>query len=371
MQRELETAAPPPGDERSAVPGWLVRWAAVAWRLLAIAAVVGVALYVLEHLRVVVVPLAFALFFTALLYPLAARLKDRGLAPALASGVVMVLVIGAIAGVLALAGVGIAEQSEDLADAAAQGWNDLSAWISETFGIEISQIRSAVESAGSASGGIGTALLGGATTVVEIVIGTLLVFVILFFFLKDGPRLFDWAVEHLEEGRRTTARGLGAVVWRQLGGFARGQTFIAAFNAVATAIALLVIGVPLVLPLTLLTFLGGFIPLVGPVVAGVFAGLVALADGGVAPMLWVIAAAIAIQQAEGNLLEPLVLGRVLRLHPLVVLLAVVTGGVVGGIAGAFVAAPIAASAAAAGSYLRNRASDGETSTPLGRRPDVQ
>jgi predicted PurR-regulated permease PerM len=196
--------------------------------------------------------------------------------------------------------------------------------------------------------------------VLEIAIGTLLVLVMLFFFLKDGPRLFDWAVRQLEERRRKTARELGAVVWRQLGAFARGQTFIAAFDAVATAIALVVIGVPLVLPLTLLTFLGGFIPLVGPVVAAIFAGLVALADGGVAPMLWVIAAEIAIQQAEGNLLEPLVLGRVLRLHPLVVLLAVVTGGVVGGIAGAFVAAPIAASAAAAGSFLRSRARDGET-----------
>jgi predicted PurR-regulated permease PerM len=213
-------------------------------------------------------------------------------------------------------------------------------------------VHSAFESAGVTGDGIGEALLGGARSALEIAVGALLALVILFFFLKDGPRMFAWAVEHLEGERRDTARELGLVVWGQLSAFARGQTFIAAFDAAATAIALLVIGVPLVVPLTLVTFLGGFIPLVGPVVAAVAAGLVALASGGAGDMLWVIAAEVAIQQAEGNLLEPLVLGRVLRLHPIVVLLAVVTGGVVGGIAGAFVAAPIAASAVAAGAFLR-------------------
>jgi predicted PurR-regulated permease PerM len=182
----------------------------------------------------------------------------------------------------------------------------------------------------------------------------LLALVILFFLLKDGPAMVAWALSHFEGERRVTVEELANVVWAQVSAFARGQTFIAAFDAVATAVALLVIGVPLVVPLTLLTFLGGFIPLVGPIVAAVVAGLVALADGGPAAALWVVLAEVAIQQAEGNLLEPLVLGRVLRLHPLVILLAVVTGGVVGGIAGAFVAAPIAAASIAAGSYFRAR-----------------
>jgi predicted PurR-regulated permease PerM len=342
---------------RPVVPLWLQQAAALGWRALVIAGAIVALLFLLDLMRVVVVPIAFALFFTALLYPAAGWLKARGLAPALAAGSVVALVIAAIAGIVALAGVGIADQSEELVDAVRRGWDDVSAWISRTFPVSLEDVRSVVEGAGSGGGGLSASLVGGAVTAAEIIVGSLLTFVMLFFFLKDGPAMFDWTIERVGEARRSSARELGVVMWTQVAAFARGQAIIAAVDAAATAVALLIIGVPLVIPLTLLTLVGGFIPLVGPIVAGVVAGLVALADGGFTEAVWVVLAALVIQQAEGNLLEPIILGRVLHLHPLVVLVAVVTGGVIGGIAGAFVAAPITAAIVAAISFLRRRSDD--------------
>ena len=137
-----------------------------------------------------------------------------------------------------------------------------------------------------------------------------------------------------------------------MGAYVRGTALIALVDAVLIGIALLLIGVPLVPALMVLTFFGAFLPLVGAVAAGVVAALVALVSGGPLDALLVVGAVTIIQQVEGDVLQPVVLGRAVKLHPVVVLLALTSGAVIAGIAGAFLAVPTTAVATAIGGYAR-------------------
>jgi predicted PurR-regulated permease PerM len=324
----------------------------VAWRLLVVAAALWVAILVLGRLRLVTVPVAFALFFTALLEPAATWLKERRIPPAAAAGLVLFSSLSAVVGVVALAGVRFVSQSRELGDAFVRGWDRLVAWIADAFPVSEEQIRAAVGSFRDSLGDdVGRLVFGGASTAAQVLGMAALTVLVTFFLLKDGDRMARWIAERTPADRRDELREVGAATWSRVSSFARGQALIAVVDAALTAVALVVIGVPAVLTLTLLTLLGGFVPLAGPVVAGAAAALVAFSAGGLADALWVVAAAVAIQQAEGNVLQPLVQGRAVRLHPLVVLLAVATGGVVGGLVGAFVAVPVAAGAVAVAGHL--------------------
>ena len=172
----------------------------------------------------------------------------------------------------------------------------------------------------------------------------MLAIVLLFFFVKDGPAIWAWLVRqwparwgpHIDEaGRRS---------WTVLGGYLRGTAIIGLVDAILIGIALALIGVPFVLPLSMLTFLGGFLPLIGASVAGIIAALVALVSGGVvdALLVLVLGVIIVIQQVEGDLLAPYILGKALQLHAVAILLSLTAGAAFAGIVGAFLAVPVAA-----------------------------
>jgi len=192
----------------------------------------------------------------------------------------------------------------------------------------------------------------GATVAAELLTGLLLAVVVLFFLLKDGRRIWAWLLDLLPAGRRRDAREIGERAWTTLGGYLRGVTLVALFDAVFIGLALLLIGVPLVLPLAVLTFVGAFVPIVGAFVAGIAAVLVALVALGPVSALLVGVAVIVVQQLEGNFFQPVVVGRSVNLHPIVILLAVTAGTVVAGIVGAVVATPLVAVGAAALRYVR-------------------
>ncbi len=147
---------------------------------------------------------------------------------------------------------------------------------------------------------------------------------------------------------------MSGLLWWTLGAYFRAQMLVALVDAVAIGIGLVVLGVPLALPLAVLVFLGGFFPIVGAFVSGFVAVLVALADQGIGTALLVLGLVVLVQQAEGNLLEPLILSPVLRLHPFAVILAVTAGAVTSGVLGAFLAVPMAAIPARVVDYLRGR-----------------
>jgi hypothetical protein len=203
----------------------------------------------------------------------------------------------------------------------------------------------------------------------------LLVLALTFFFVRDGSGMVRSAFSLLPPRRRRLAFAASDRAWRTLSQWVRGTVLVALIDAVGIGVGLMVLGVPLALPLALLTFLGAFVPVIGALVAGVVAVLVAWATVGTRDALITLGIVLAVQQVEGNILQPMVMGRVLPLHPAVLLLAVTAGAVVGGVAGAFVAVPLLATVTAGtqaflaeGRKLRARAgAAGDTGRP-GRGP---
>ena len=222
-------------------------------------------------------------------------------------------------------------------------------------------------------GDIAGGIAGGAYIAVEVVAGLLLTLVLAFFFLKDGEKIWPWLVGLFPPRARGRADDVGRIAWATLGGYLRGVVLIAFVDAVFIGLALWLIGVPLVLPLTLLTFIGGFFPIVGAFSAGAAATLVALVTGGVTDALLVLAATIGVQQLESHLLQPVVMSRAVKMHPIGVLLAVATGAVVWGIVGAALAVPLAAVIARSASHLRSGPDEAlvapDPAPPPGTDPD--
>jgi predicted PurR-regulated permease PerM len=341
-----------------AVPYQLQVAAAIAWRFLVVAAAVAVVALALARLIVVVLPVVLALFLAAVLDPPARWLRRRRFPPALAALSLVAASILLVAAVVAVVAPRAADDVGALGANVEAGIETVTTWLLEGP-LEVSEDElerwqeRGVDELRSRTGTIAGGALGGAYLVVELVAGLLLAVVVLFFFLKDGDRIWPWVVRLFPERARRDVDEVGRIAWRTLGRYLRGVSVVAFVDAVFIGLALWLIGVPLVVPLALLTFVGGFFPLVGAITAGAAAALVALVTGGVVDALLVVAAAILVQQLEGNLLQPFIVGRAVRLHPVAVILAVAVGAVVWGIPGAFLAVPVAAVASQAASHLRS------------------
>lgn len=344
---------------RAPVPPLLDWLAAVALRVAVLGAFVVLVVFVLARLRLVVLPPLFALVLATFLEPPGAWLKRRGLPPALAA----FLVMGAALGVLVALGMlivpAVAAELGELGRSIRQGFEEVERWLRrEPLGLSKEQLESytdrALDRIGSGGGKLTSGVLAGAVLAVELVSALLLTFVITFFYVKDGDRLLRFFLGFVREHRRDDARAIGRRTWTAVGGYVRGAAINGLAEGVLVAIALAVIGVPLVLPLAVLTFFGGFFPIVGAIAAGVVATLVALVAGGPGTALLVAALYTGVQQLQSNVLEPIVLGHAVQLHPLVILLSLTAGAVLGGIVGAFLAVPVTAVVVAAVDEARRR-----------------
>lgn len=345
----------------------------VAWRALVLVAAVALLFWGAAQILVVVIPVIVALLLATVLVPLTAWLERRRVPDALAAVLSLLLFVGLVGGFLSVLVPQVAAQAGDLRGSLDEGIQQVTATATGRFGISQQQIDAGIASAldqlqGQAAA-IGGGLLTGAAVAAEFITGLLLLLVLLFFVMKDRAQLCDWFVARTPAQHRDTVRSLGARAWETLGGFVRGQATIAAVDAVGIGIGLLVIGVPLALPLTVLVFLGAFVPIVGAFASGGVAVLVALVTNGPVDAVLVLGVVVAVQQLEGNLLEPVVLGRAVPLHPIVVLLAVAAGTVLGGILGAFLAVPLAALVSALGNEWRLlRGEPGATPSRRVRQP---
>ncbi|MCU1676099.1 MAG: hypothetical protein JWM93_857, partial [Frankiales bacterium] len=226
--------------------------------------------------------------------------------------------------------------------------------------------KAAFESAraSGSSSGVGTTALHGAVTVAELIVMTLLTLFFTFFLTKDGGRLGATAMRVFGAHHRPQVRPALERAWFTASRYMRGVAIVAAFDAVATGIALWIIGIPLIGPLVVITFIGSLIPLVGPITAGAVSALVALANGSPTDAILIVLACVVIQQVEGHVLQPLILGRVLNLHPIVIAGSVAVGSIVGGIPGAFLAVPMVAVASVVLYELRQTAEDEEAEAPV-------
>jgi putative heme transporter len=343
--------------QRPDVPPALRRLAAWSWRLLVILTAAGLLLYLLIQLKVIVVPVIVALFLATLLVPLVHWLERRGWRhlPAVLAvfGGAVLLLVAIVAGLVPL----IAGELGALRQRADEGVAEVQAFIaSRPFGLTEADLNRYLDQARQrlteSSSGLTRGAVAGVTVVGELITGLILSLFLTFFFVKDSGRFTRWILDFAGRHREGHLREIGTRSATAVSGYLRGQAAVGAVDAIFIGIGLAILGVPLVVPLAFLTFVAAFLPLVGAVVAGVLAALVALVTKGVTTALIVVGITVLVQQLEGHLLAPLLLGRAVALHPVVIILALAAGAILGGIIGAFLAVPIAAVVTAVGTYLR-------------------
>jgi predicted PurR-regulated permease PerM len=341
------------------VPGWLERAAGWAWRLLILGALVYVLFRVVGMLRLVVLPCAAALLLTALLQPLTQRLRRLGMPALGATWCTLLAALAVLAGVAAIAATRTSADYQRLVTDLGATSNELQRWLAgapfhlHRAGLTQLSNRLLTFLKEHQTAVAGTVLSGG-RIVLDVLAGMGLTLFVTFFLLKDGERIWEWLTDFLGHGARARARGAGAAAWLALTWYIRGTVAVAAIHAVVIGFALWVLGVPLLVPLMILVFLAAFIPLVGILVAGTLAVAVTLGTRGWVAALVLVAVFIVENQLESHLLQPLVVGRMVRFHPLAIILVLAVGGVAGGIAGAVVAVPLAAALFRAIPYLLGR-----------------
>lgn len=340
--REGRSRTEPAGPSQALV--W--RAGRTGWALLGLAVVLGLLGFLLSQLVLVVVPLILALFPATLLVPVTDWLKSKGVPAALAAaGSILggLLVVGAVVGAMIPL---VISDLPELTESAAEGVEEVQQQLEDgVFGFEfegIDQLLDAAQEQMGEAGELAGQALSTAVVAFETVAGLLLLFVFLFFYLKDGRRLAAGVIATLPAHLHARTGEAAQRAWDTLGAYFRGQLLVALADAVAIGIGLLILGVPLAVPLAVLVFFGGLFPIIGAVITGALAVLVAAADGGLVVGLIVLAIVLAVQQLESNVLEPLILGQAIALHPMVVLVAITTGTVTLGVFGAFISVPIAA-----------------------------
>jgi predicted PurR-regulated permease PerM len=320
--------------------------AAWAWRLLVLAAAAYGLFIVIGMLKLVLIPVGIALLLAALLSPAAAWLRARGVPNSLAVVMVMIAGLAAVGGVLTIVIQSVIAALPDLTTQVQAGINQIRDWLVRAFSVSQTQIDDAVKQLSDAltnnQSSLTSGFLNTATTVSHVVAGFFLVLFSTFFFLKDGRNIWSFLVNLLPRPARQPVSEAGGYSWSTLISYVRATVLVAFVDAVGIGLAVFVIRVPLALPLAALVFLGAFIPVVGATLSGAVAVLVALVTTGPVAALLVLIAVIAVQQLEGHVLQPLLLGRAVALHPLGVIIALSAGVVIGGVIGALIAVPIVA-----------------------------
>jgi predicted PurR-regulated permease PerM len=357
------TEAPQPSDRRAARLKKGVRVVAVfSAELLLIAGAVVVLGWVLGKFWVILLPVVLGLLFTTVLWPPTRFLRRHRWPPALAAAVVLVGFLAVFGGLVALIAPQVADQAGSLADQTVRALDDVQKWLQgPPLNIGEDQIGSAVDNVIGRLQQNATSIAGyaltTATTIGNGVINLVLALVLTFFFLKDGPRWVPWLCAQTGPRAAPHVAALSQKSWSTLSEFIRQQAFVGFIDALFIGIGLLVLGVPLVIPLAVLTFLGAFIPIIGAFVAGAFAVLIALVSEGFTDALIVLIIVVAVQQLEGNVLQPIIQGRGFNLHAGVVILAVTAGSSLAGIIGAFLSVPVAALVAVVYRYVRDQLDD--------------
>ena len=339
------------------MPGWLQRAAGWSWRLLLIGIVIYLAFRVASVLRLVVLPCVAALLLTALLQPLASRLRRAGLPALAATWCALLLAVAVLAGAGTLAATRATADYPTLVNELRHTTDQLQVYLAgPPFHLRHAGLQS-LANRGLAylkqhQALVAGTVVSGGKIFLEILAGLVLMLFVTFFLLKDGDRIWAWLTGLLAPERRQRTHLAGAAAWQALVYYVRGTMTVAAIHAIVIGFALWVIGVPLLVPLVILVFLAAFVPLVGILVAGALAVAVTLGTKGWIAALVLVVIFILENQLESHLLQPLVVGRMVRLHPLAVILVLAVGGVVAGIPGAIVAVPVTAALVRAAPYLR-------------------
>ena len=314
-------------------------------QILLVLTLASIVVFALIQLRIAVIPLLLAIIIASAFSPVITWMRNRGL-PAIAAAWITLLgsllIFGGIITAIVFA---VRSQWSELWQQAQVGFDKLLVFIEglplPVDTIDFSELRQqAIDFVTSAQ--FGTGALTGVVAVGEFVTGFILFLVILFFFLKDGDRIWAFFLRPFDGARKARGERVGRTAVTTLGGYIRGTSIIALVDAVAIGVALAILQVPLALPLAVIVFIAAFIPLVGATVAGALATLVALVANDVTTAIIVLIVVVLVNQLEGNFLQPVVMAQSLKLHPLVILFALSAGAILGGVVGAVLSVPIAA-----------------------------
>lgn len=323
----------------------LGRLATRALQLILVLVVVAAIVYAMTQLTVVIIPVIVALIFASAFEPAMSWMRRKGVPSVVATIIALVALFGVLGGVIALIVNAVQHQWRDLYEQAREGVDQVIDWVATLpfapTDEQISDWRDQIIDF-LTSAQFGSGALAGVGAAANFVTGLVLMLVVLFFFLKDGPRIWEFLLRPFEGEQYARGKRIGRKSVDTMGGYVRGTATVAFVDALGIGIVLAVLQVPLALPLAVLVFLLAFIPIVGATVAGALATLVALVANDLVSAIIVLAAVIVVNQLEGNFLQPVVMGRSLKLHALVILIALTIGTVLGGIIGAVLSVPVAA-----------------------------
>ncbi|GLZ33068.1 AI-2E family transporter [Lentzea sp. NBRC 105346] len=334
-------------DISNRVPRLLRVSAALSWRFVVVIAALYVVAYVLGYLATIVIPVAIALLLAALLSPAVQQLTDWRVPRGVATTIVLIGGLGIVGGVLTFVITEFTRGLPELQTQVAASLDQIQKWLHDgPLQLSDVQLQSYLDNVVKTIKENQSAITSGAlttfATIGEALTGFLLALFTLIFFLHDGDGIWRFMMRAVPGDVRDRADVAGRRGFASLVSYVRATAAVAVVDAVGVGIGLAIIGVPLVVPLSTLVFLGAFIPIIGAVVTGAVAVLIALVAKGPLAALIVLAVLIGVMQLESHVLQPLLLGRAVKLHPLAVVLAIAAGLVVGGIAGALLAVPLLA-----------------------------
>jgi putative heme transporter len=359
-QAESAAATTNTAEVSVSVPRGLQVAAAWSWRVILVVILLWGIVWMARYLSEVLIPVAVAILLTALMLPVADALKKGrwGLPRAAATAVTVIGAVAAIVGVLIVIGGQIAGQGPELSANVVNGFNRLSDWLnngpltrwlrdgplhlspawldSSTW---VSRITEFLRTSGST---IATYAAELGAQVGHFLAGLALALFALFYFIYDGRGIFTFLLKFIPRGSRDRVDQAALKGWRSLSSYVRATILVALFDSIGVLIVALILGVPVAPALAALVFLGAFVPIVGALVSGFVAVLVALVALGWVQALIMLGGVILVMQVEGHVLQPFLLGRAVKLHPLAVLLSIAIGIIVGGIIGALLAVPLLA-----------------------------
>ncbi|HVM54504.1 MAG TPA: AI-2E family transporter [Acidimicrobiales bacterium] len=321
--------------------------AAYAWRLIVLAVVALGAIWVIGRLWVVLMSLVIATFLTRVLTPIAERLRGR-LPNALAAAATLLGFIALLVAVLGLVGIAVVNEVDNIGPTVNRAIDSVEDWLVEDspFNVtreDIEDFRSNLgDRLSNAVRDSSGTIINGAVIAAEVALSLILGLIITFFMLKDGSRFVTWVQGSVAEERRDVISRMAERSWRTLGGYLRGSAILGLLEGVIIGTTLWLVGAELAVPMATITFIAAFVPFVGAIVAGALAVAVALATAGTIEALIVLVVAFLVQQFDNDILAPWIFGKALEIHPVVILIAITTGGILFGIGGSFLAVPVTA-----------------------------
>lgn len=379
LPAETAVATPDTTARGAAVPRGLDVAAAWSWRVILVIVLLWGIAWLVRYLSEVFIPVAVAILLTALMLPVANALKGGrwGLPRAAATAITVIGAVALIVGVLIVIGGQIARQGSELSTNVVDGFYQLSDWLNngpltqwlrngplhiDAVWLDSSTWVTRITDFLRESGGaIATYAAEFGAQVGHFLAGLALALFALFYFIYDGRGIFTFLLNFIPRASRDRVDQAAVRGWRSLSSYVRATILVALFDSIGVLIVALILGVPVAPALAALVFIGAFVPIVGALVSGFVAVLVALVALGWVQALIMLGGVILVMQIEGHVLQPFLLGRAVKLHPLAVLIAIAIGIIVGGIVGALMAVPLLAFTKSFVLYLA-----GAAEPPLGR-----